>query len=809
MMNCKRYLSIFSLTVVAFFTELAINIACGWEPDPYDYYVSYFHNNIAGDAYQPFMFTAYSYMYTEQEAVSEASLNSREWADYLGNVKAGDVQQVMYHTGPATDSLIHLFLSDKHVPLPDSLQNNSYLQAMAKSREARNYFLFAKSTEPLAQIDYDPWNPAPLDTAAMLTKATEAWTLCKKIREDEFMKLRYAYQAARMFHYATDYENCIKVYESEIKPLAIQSSAKGWATSLYAGALRRVGQPVRAAFLFSKVFETNPERRIQAYKNFQYIDVPIEEVMALASTKNEKAAILAIQGFGHPDLDFESLSALYKLRPESPLVAPLLIREVNKLEERLLEVDRTIPPDYYYTPVRQEYRQAAVNEAKKLRGLALAISEAPVVSFQALGTITAAYLSWMINDDRNARVYLATLNPKKLNESLLNQYRITQLLINLNAFIDHRDIDNEALLAALKWLDDKRYAENGQVPSRNPKEYYEYSPPEYQPFTSSARNIYQNILAPAYLHSGDTALAALAMMKGDMKYIPQSDTLYLAEVTYRTQQVWQEFLQPGTMKKLEVLKKEIINDTFIDFLSTPLKRLSNDDFYELFGTTYLRTHQYAEALACFNKISSDYQYAVPQDFYEDNKKAFSNPFNTTIRDYPKAYDRSEGINKKQFAQKMFDLQKDTQKENEEAAKAYYLMANAVYQTGTFGNAWSMISYSWTSNDNYYTDSLRYYDGDFKFAHTAEQWYLKARSLSTDIDFKARCTFMLAKCAQKQFTFSEELHPWDFRDKNSPFVVKSIHGNPYFKELSDSYARTAFYKAAVGECSYLRDFISGR
>ncbi len=808
-MTCKRFLTIFSFTIVAFFTELASNIACGWEPDPYDYYISYFHNNIVGEEYKPFMFTEYSYMYSEEETVSEAQINSNEWAGYLGNVNGNDVRKIMYQTDSATDELINLFLLNKNTSLADSLQQNTYLEALKKNKKARAYFLFAKTIEPLALIQYDPWDPGPLDTVAMLDKAEEALALSRESGKDSFLKLRYAYQAARMFHYATDYEKCIEVYESEIAPISIKSSAKGWATSLYAGALRRVGQNAEAAFLFSMVFESNPERRIQAYKNFHYIDVPIEEVLVLANNKTEKANIVGIQGFGHPDVDFGSLKTVYTLKPESKLMAPLLIREVNKLEEKLLEIDRTIPPDPYSTPFRQEYQREAVNEADVLRDFALEMSKDAIPLHKELGILTAAYLSWMVNEGDNARMYLATLDSKTLTGPLLNQYRITQLLIDLNAFKDHRDVDKEALLSALTWLDEKRYAENGVIPARNQYGYYYDYDSAYKPFTFSARNIYQNILAPSYLKSGDTAMAALAMMKGDMKYKQSHSEWSLDDMSYRTRQAWQELLQPGAMQTLEKIQAGTVNDQMGGLFSEPLKRLSADDFYELFGTTYLRTHQYAKAADCFNKISADYQFAVPQDFYEDNRKAFSNPFNSTIHDYPKAYHQSKGgTDKKQFAQKMLQLQKETQGEDEKAADAYYLMANAVYQTGTFGNAWSMISYSWTSNDNYFADSLRYYDGDFKFAHTAEQWYLKARNLSKNPDFRAKCTFMLAKCAQKQFTFSEELNPWDFQKEGSPFVMKSIHENPYLQEISHSYGQTTFYRTAVGECSYLRDFITG-
>src|SRR5690606_28287285 len=118
----------------------------------------------------------------------------------------------------------------------------------------------------------------------------------------------------------------------------------------------------------------------------------------------------------------------------------------------------------------------------------------------------------------------------------------------------------EMLLSALTWLDEKRYAENGEMPERNQYGYYYDYDSGYKPFTFSARNIYQNILAPSYLKSGDTAMAALAMMKGDMKYNQNHGEWYLDDMSYRTRQVWQELLEPGAMQRLEEIKGGTFND---------------------------------------------------------------------------------------------------------------------------------------------------------------------------------------------------------------------------------------------------------
>src|SRR5690606_18659131 len=171
----------------------------------------------------------------------------------------------------------------------------------------------------------------------MYDLAERAEKLARKSRRDEFLQLRYAYQAARMYHYAGWYERCVAVYDTYLAHAGDDNPVSGWSLALKAGATRRLGDPAMAAYLFSKVFTGSPERRVQAYRNFHYIDVPIEEVLAQAQTDEERAAIHAIHAFGHADFDPKALESIYDLAPQSPLVAVVLTREINKLESKLTE----------------------------------------------------------------------------------------------------------------------------------------------------------------------------------------------------------------------------------------------------------------------------------------------------------------------------------------------------------------------------------------------------------------------------------------------------------------------------------------
>lgn len=810
-MRIYRKLSIvFSLALLLFFGEIAINIACGPEPDPYDYYVSYFHNNIQGDEYEAFSFTDMSFLYSENEPEDEAMINSKEWADYLGKeVKAMDVFRLMYKSDTATDSLLVGLNKKKLKNLPDSLQQNTFIHALSQHKKALQYYLFAKSGEPLAQYIYDYWNPDSRDTSLMMAQAEKAVELLSKVRKDDFLTLRYAYQAQRMYHYAGNYEQCLAVYEKYIQPIDSRSAAMGWALALKAGALRRLGKEQEAAYSFALVFESNPERRVQAYKNYHYIRVNKDDILPFAKNRDEQAVIWAIEGFNNSDLDFQTLEKVYHLAPASPLNGTLLVREINKLEAYLNEspTDKELGAYWRHTDNSDSVRNRATVYARDLAVFAKQFAEEKRGTTPALGMIAAAYITWMLGDDEKAVAYLKELKPSSLPKQLADQYRITELLIKAGRIKKGDDFKSAELIEALEWLDRKRYEENAP---QNTQQWYAYYGEKGYRFTRTARNLYQSVLAPKYLQLQDTAMAALAMVKGDLYWantVPKDSLLQY--VSYSTLKFFREQLQPNALLTLQSWKENQPEDPFTRLLASPLQSLNTEEYIELLGTTYLRKHAYAKAIASFDKLPETFKFWTASNWYsmEDDVALSADPFLTTINDYPKAY-ADRGLDKRSFAAQMSALQQKIKKDPKNADKYYFAMANGVYQTGTFGNSWYLISYSWNSADAY-INGKNYYDDDYKHARQAVEWYEQARKLSRDPNFKAKCTFMLAKCEQKKYGYASLNNYYSNYTYNGPdplwlFSMK----NKYFKELKTKYSGTAFYQEAIGTCTYLSDFISG-
>ena len=815
-MSSFRKLSIvFNAFLLAYFGEIAINIACGPEPDPYDYYVSYFHNNVPGDAYIPFSFTGLQFLYSDTEPESEAAINSRTWAQYLGkDVQAQDVERLMYHTNSATDSIIIGHLTAGPVALPDSLAKNTYLSALATNKKARGYYLFAKEAEPYAAVSYQGfWDPDPrsnMDMDEMYALAERAETLARKSRRDNFLQLRYAYQAARMYHYAGWYDRCIAVYDEYLAHASNDNPVHGWSLALKAGATRRVGDAATAAYLFSKVFTSSPERRVQAYKNFRYIDVPLDEVLAQTQTDNERAAVMAINAFSNADFDPEALETIYQLAPQSPLVGVVLTREVNKLESQLTQSSQYYAGGWWGNYFQTDSTQArARSHAQYVANFAKKLAAEKKYPEPGLGAVSEAYLQWLLGHVDQAETLLTAIPVNQLPERLADQYRITELLIKINRLAAGNAVQEATLLPALQWLDNKRQAEIDAVKERyNNNNYWWFGVADLR-FNRTASNLYQSVLAPHYMAQKDTAMAALLMWKGEFpnETATNDSSPLFDRLGWPTQSFWHEQLQPAALEQLATWGREGINRPLAPLFAQQMSNLESDAFWDLLGTAYLRVHDYPAASKAFANLSDRFEPVPFSNWYNgDDDAIWPNPFITTLNDYPKQFGDTT-FSKAQFANTMAQLQQRIQTDPAHAAKYYFELANGVYQTGAFGNAWQLISYSWTSTDNYIKGNY-YYSGDFHQAKQAAKWYAKARSLSNDREFQAKCTFMLAKCAQKDYLFTSVSDYYDqytpayySGEKPDPYWLFSQQ-NPYFKQLRD----TRFSQEAIAQCTYLADFV---
>ncbi|EHQ27164.1 hypothetical protein [Mucilaginibacter paludis] len=772
--------------MACFVAGIAIDLACGGEVDPYDYYVSFFHNNVQGGKdNRPFYFTSYQFLYDNKEPLSEADVNAGEWAAYFGkDVSADDVARAMYHLDAHTEAALAEGYLKTGEKLPDTLSKNTFLRALLlkKNSSALKYYRFAKSAEKLANTGFDQWNPTPIDTIGLLTAGNTALKNAL-LEKDKFIQLRYFYQAQRLMHYGKDYTIALRIYDKYIAAFASQSHVRGWALALKAGEKRWLKDTVQAAYLFSRIFDEYPERRVQAYQNYKYIHVTSNKPLALCTNNNERASIYAIEGFGNPDLNLEYLQQVYHYAPSSATVGVLLVREINKLEEgylthKLLNANTAFTSGFYTERGDQKQPGRLIHMAKLIAFCKQLVAERKYPDYN-IGNLAGAYLAWMESDNANGFAWLRALNNEQLSPAMNDQKEIIRLLLISQNIQKLNEINEAQLLPALKWLDEKTKAEVKRNTSGD------YIDNDDHKFAITARNFYQQILAPAYLQQGDTTRAALALFKSAGDYVMTD--------------FWENNLHSSQISRLIRWKKTPPAVPYLNFLASKLNLLKLNYLNELLGTAYLREHRYGKAIAAFKLVDVVALNKYPDDYYKGD------PFIDRINDYPKVlrYGKTKGFNKLQFAMAMNTLEQKIKTDTLNAPSYYYRYATGLYNTSHYGNAWYLISYTWSSAD--FGRQQKYsYDTDYVKTENAEKYYLLARSLSNNEEFKAKCTFMAAKCRQKQAVIPN-FFMTDYTQAEKKYLHQ-LRSSQYFDELKDKYRKTAIYKKAIGECSYLKDFV---
>jgi hypothetical protein len=301
------------------------------------------------------------------------------------------------------------------------------------------------------------------------------------------------------------------------------------------------------------------------------------------------------------------------------------------------------------------------------------------------------------------------------------------------------------------------------------------------------------VLAPTYLKQRDTAMAALTLLKSELTIVPTYPEYRRMALGFRLPDFLQRKLRPHDVAKVIDWSKSAAKTPYMKLLTADISGNVTYDLYDLLGSTYLREHNYNAAINTFKNIPRSKLKLVPHDW---GTEMHSNPFLDRLHDFPKKYDSvaARGYTKLRFAKRMAKLRKLVRADPKNAARYYYIMATGLYSTSFYSNAWYYISYTNTSYDRDRKPE-EYYDADFLNTSNAQIYFLKARALSNNKEFKARCTFMAAKCHQKQTN--------DFANGGT-----GMRHDPYFRELQKHYSKTAFYQVAIEECSYFRDFIRG-
>jgi hypothetical protein len=774
-------------------------IGCGPDADPYDYYTSFFHQNLPdAKAYKPFYYTSYNFLYDETEPVQTSDVLAKEWSTYCGNnvIEADAKKFVNKFAGKDLSNLYFNIEKNQSLKIPDSVKRNSMTDyfIQQKDLEALGYIMYAKKVEPFVYGGESSWDLPQRDSVAMAKLIKNGQQLYVVAKKDIF-KLKYAYQVLRLAHYSNRYNDVIKWYDEYAANITGNSVLQPLCVALKAGALFRTGKEKEAAYLFSKAFSASAAKRISNYLGFKWsvkYDAPRDEYLQLCKNNKEKADMIALFAMGSIANEVSSMKEIYKLDAGADVLEVLAVREINKLEEKyltpLLQKEKTGKALYFSW--NDNGTDSAVNansnNAKELMNFLHDVSIEGKVKNVGLFETGAAYTAYMLKDYATAKKYLASALKMNLTQKVKDQWALTNLLVTIN---EKEKIDaafEEELLPSIQWLEEKAKSEKPIVAG--------YS--EILQWKAFYRNLMSEILAGRYHQQGDIHKETLAIGAAD--YIMRTNKDYFGYTNGI------EFLRNNVVSKdVEKLFALMDNKQPNKFEAYLLNHntVKKADVTDFAGTAYLRDYDYANAIVWFKK-SADKKAGVIN----------TNPFADLLYDQeePLSIEAKFSTTKLAFAEEMQRLQKISETDKPNAAKYLYKMANGFYNMTYYGHAWKMVQYYRSGSDGYYipndaTNFQKEYYGCFK----AKTFFEKAMVAGTDKNFKARCLFMMAKCSQKQLhrpQYDEYANNYDKMDAAEQKYLLDFKRSQYFPQFIKEYSNTPFYKEAFNSCSYLRDFV---
>jgi tetratricopeptide (TPR) repeat protein len=772
-------------------------IGCGGETDPYDYYISFFNQHISSNkTYKPFYYTNSYFLYDTEEPTPVSTVLAKEWSAYCGSgvTEKDAIQFVNKYALKDVTSLYYAI--DKKTPLkiPDSVKRNSMTNYFIKSKdaEALGYIMYAKQVEPYVYAESE-WEGPKKDEAKiakLIKNGNQLYTAAKK----DVFKLKYAYQILRLNHYSGNYANTIVEYENLVATNTTKSVLQPLCLALKAGALFKTGNKKLAAYLFSKAYAMSDAKKISNYLGFTWsIKKEDDETQYLAQCKTdeEKATMLTLFSLNTVNNDVATVTEIFKLNPSNDALEVLAVREINKLEERLLtptlQQEKGIKQIYinYSSTNVDSVMQLAKKDALQLTTLLHNISESKATANKALFETGAAYTSFMLRDFAMAKKYLATAKQLNPSSKVSDQWALTNLLITINEKDKIDAAFEEQILPSVQWLLQK--AKNDPVLKTS------NSWSDISPWKQFYRNLFNNILAPRYNKQGDVYKEALAYGTADNTYgsnYVMGSTSGIDFLRNKLTVTDVEKLYSLLSGKPNKFEQFVINNNMIK-LNTVV------DFA---GTAYLREGNYTKAIEWLKKSAN-------------SSPLNKNPFVDLLYDLEEQLptEKKFTTSKLVFAQEMLRLQGLVKTDKANAAKHLYKIALGLYNTTHYGHTWEIVQYGRSGSDGYYMpDNATTFEKEYYGCYAAHHTFKAALEASSDKEFKARCLFMMGKCSQKtvqQPQFHQFPNNWDAFDKALSNYLPTFKNNTYFPQFVKEYKDTKFYTEAFNSCSYLRDFVN--
>lgn len=749
-MNMRKKLLLVAVMLTALWGK---SFACGWDEGDWYYYNLFNQEIMSDERYRPFLLVYGSRYYTNDTLRNG---NIEEWRQYLG-LSYDDTQYLVFKA--SREDLQNL---SKGKAAKDSNLSFANADFMKRHKQALLYLAYAKYLEPYMRIipgeteDYY-WdlpeyehNAGDLDYEKVKTVLTKSWNA----ESDNELKLRYGYQLVRLAHYTRRYQEAVQLFDQYVEPLKMRTEMYYYAIGQKAGALRGLGETMKANREFIRVFANSYDLKTMAYTSLTMgwdNNIDFNSFVAGAADNNERNDIFFMLGYSDFNNPVNEIEKIVVADPDAIQAKVLMVRAVNMIERSMLssqpnwEGESNISRYPYLSPTDTDGR-AFFNQALRLSDM-----QRDKASDKNFWNLASSYLHFLNKDFDLASRCLGNV------KSSDNDYM--DMVNHLTAYID---ICRQPKIDA----DVERYLFDNYADLIKGETNYNYNY-AYNTFVGL-------VLANRYAMQGEKAKSYLTLH-------------HILQVTDEPTEALVDDIQTFLNKKKKTpLEEYLATNSTVDIANPNnylsyvkgVLRLTDGDF-KAAKTLFQKQTRLQMSRCLFGHNIEVYYSGDEKDIMRDDY----------IGEFPFLRDNMSEL---EVTDALMQLQKLGDKKGDEAAKANYLIANFFYNVSRTGYYRHYLRFD---NDNGFS-YWKYGSGATAYKNTLElstAYLEKAKKTATDRELLAHIIFAQAKNAQQLM-----------EDNTSYWGYHMVVADEQFNEF-DQYAGTAYHREVSSNCVYYRDY----
>jgi hypothetical protein len=783
--------------------------ACVFTEEPEAYRIAMFHAETEGmSSFSQFYYSAkyLSDEFYDNTTTSERTLNCQEWQKQLDEIPLmTDIYFILYKVPP--DMFVY---ACREKLLEDVFEENTFIKELNKTENKKllQYLMFAKAAEYHETCDTDPWRSGNTSIDCVLVnKLISAFNEMLDNGGSDFLKKRCAFQLARLYFERNMTDKCISLYDENFTGASDSTVVEPWTLLFKALSVDKNGDAAAADLLYGQVFSRSDEKKFRCYNAFHTDKEIFNKSLSLTIRSAEKIPVIALACFHNPGPALEKLKEIYALDHESRFLPPLIMREINKLEDWLVTTSLTdqcpsVAPDTTYNEYYNESNGSWEYTRKKnqikdklyLENLIVFLTSIYGKSSGDFHDFLSASIAHLYLLDDNIYLGQAYLNyiPNDAAQSILFQKNIDGLLISINS---------------------------GNLAGNSTKEDIGQQLIYLQKAASKKTYLYKTLysvvlkLSQKYEGLGNYAMAGLLRNKSDnLKYYYNINSEYGymyeyymndREYCYSDIAYFDNYAHPADI------------DTLIRIITQPGSSLEDFASNQKLGSIW--AYKDLKGTLAFRMDSLELAYKIfseiPDTFYT-KKYNFVHYLNEDPF-IPKCWPHNRNFNylfsKAAFVKRLIELRNDAAINNFRAAEDYLMLGNAYFNCSYWGNSWMMFSYWWSIDPPLFFEMRECPHVDFANNTVFEKPYFectRASSYFTKVLYAtknpetiARALFMLYECNLSAISYRKNFNNF------SSAEMKSKYSLSYLQELCLYYNQTKTFRDLSSNCSTLRDYAS--